>query len=108
MIAWVLLLTIIYFIAWHFYDRYQENKYPENVREILKGKYAAINAHRAKIRRIRRLDNKYNIFAIKSFKLFGHVFFDLSYRGYRTVKHQRYLINKKKREIKGIKEHYNK
>ena len=108
MIAWVLLLTIIYFIAWHFYDRYQENKYPENIRKVLNAKYASLKKHKKAIRKVRRRENKLNIFGIKGFKVFGHDIFDLSYEGYRSIKNHRYLVNKTRREINGIKEHFGK
>lgn len=107
MIAWVIILAAVYVVLWYLHER-QMSKYPDHIREVLKAKYRSISRERKNIRKIRRRSNKLNIFGINHFKLFGRWFFDLSVDDYKAFKKRHYILNKRLREIEGIKEHYGK
>jgi len=82
----------------YFWWLHIRKKYPENVRKVLNGKYKVIHNHEKKIKNIRKYGCPFSFFGIK----FG----ELSPNDVLAIKRHRYMINKVKKEIKGIKEHY--
>lgn len=64
-------------------DWWEERKYPEDVKKIIRFKRDRIRFHKKKIKIIKRHNGSE-----------------------RSLKTHRYLVNKLTRELKGIKEHY--
>ncbi len=66
-------------------DWWEERKYPEDVKKVIRLKRDRIRFHKKKIKTIKRYNGSE-----------------------RSLKTHRYLVNKLTRELKGIKEHYKK
>ena len=66
-------------------DWWEERKYPEEVKELIRIKRKSIRFHKKKIKTIKKHNGRKH-----------------------SIKTHRYLVNKLTREIEGIKEHFKK
>ena len=81
-----------------FFRLFTEYKYPDDVIKLLNAKYKIIRVHEKKIKNIERKSNV--------FRLFGFKFGDLKPKDMIRIKRHKHIINKTKKDIEGIKEHY--
>ena len=79
---------------------FTEYKYPDEIIKLLNAKYKVIRMHERKIKNIRKNS--------KVFTIFGHTFGYFLPEELRRIKHHKYIINKVRKDIKGIKENYKK
>ena len=78
---------------------FTEYKYPDKVIKILNAKYKIIRVHEKKIKNIKK---KSNVFI-----LFGFKFGNILPKDIIRIKRHKHIISKTKKDIEGIKEHYN-
>ena len=88
----------IYFEWLH---RFQHRKYPEDIRKALNAKYKSLHKHEKAIKNILKHSGYITIFNYTY--RHGYIF----PKDFIRIKRHRYMINKIKREIDNIKNHYN-
>ena len=80
--------------------KFQDRKYPENIRMALNKKYKSLHRHEKNIKNILKHSG--------CFTIFNHTF-RYNYilpKDLIRIKHHRYMINKIKKEIDNIKNHF--
>jgi len=87
----------------YFFRLFIDYKYPDDIIKILNAKYKVIRVHKKKIKNIEKSSNIFTLFGFK----FGDLY-DLNPKDMIRIKRHRYIINKTKKDIKGIREHYKK
>lgn len=83
-----------------FFRLFVEYKYPNDVIKLLNAKYKIIRVHKKKIKNIEKNSS--------IFTLFGFKFGDLKPKDMIRIKRHKHIINKTKKDIEGIREHYKK
>lgn len=88
-------------MSWSYFFRlFIDYKYPDDIVKLLNTKYKIIRVHKKKIKNIERNSNV--------FTLFGFKFGDVNPKDMIRIKRHRHIINKTKKDIEGIREHYKK
>jgi len=88
-------------MSWSYFFRlFIDYKYPNDVIKLLNAKYKIIRVHKKKIKNIEKNSNIFTLFGLK----FG----DLKPKDMIRIKRHKYIINKTRKDIEGIREHYKK
>lgn len=83
-----------------FFRLFVEYKYPNDVIKLLNAKYKIIHVHEKKIKNIEKNSNV--------FTFFGFKFDNINPKNMIRIKRHRHIINKTKKDIEGIRDHYKK
>ena len=88
-------------MSWSYFFRlFIDYKYPDDIVKLLNAKYKIIRVHEKKIKNIEKNSNVFTLFGLK----FG----DLKSKDMIRIKRHKHIINKTKKDIEGIREHYKK